>query len=380
MTVKLYETDSYLHKFTGTVTGCIEREGEYYVELDQTAFFPNQGGQSCDKGTLNEVSVNRVEIDKDTVFHVLDTPLGEGTTVEGVIDFDYRFRNMQMHSGEHIFSGTVNRLFGFSNVGFHLSDNSATMDFDGKMTAEQIALVENRVNHLIVENRRITAFVPDREQLSDIEYRSKKELDGDVRLVEIEGVDICACCAPHVNLTGEIGLFKVVNVQNYKAGVRIDYLCGFRALEYFNVCTDSLNAVSKLLSVKPGCEADGVKALFEENRKLNLELSEARKGKVYTLSENASEINSFYVLVLPKELDGFIKYGVEVMHSRYGTEVAVFSGNDETGYKYLIESSKRDLTEVTECFRNNFGAKGGGRKDSIQGSLTAGIDKTLECL
>lgn len=377
MTAKLYETDSYIQSFKGLVVNCLEKDGRFIIELDKTAFFPNQGGQSCDKGRLAGMEVRNVFIDGDTIYHEVDAPVSVGTEVEGQIDFGHRFRNMQMHSGEHIFSGTVNRLFGFNNVGFHLSDNSATMDFDGRLTREQVARIEDEVNRVIFSNRPIKAFYPSDTELDNIEYRSKKEIDGQIRLVEIKGIDICACCAPHVGLTGEIGFFKVVNVQNYKSGVRIDYLCGIRALEYFKKCTDTLESISRLISVKSGNEAEGVENLCEELKRVNLTLFETNKKLVDNYASEAVSTGDFFFMILPKDMDGLIKYAMEIMHEKYGTEAGVMCGDEEYGYRFLIESAKTDLAAIVAKMREAFGAKGGGRKDSIQGNVAANLSEVL---
>ena len=139
-----------------------------------------------------------------------------GDFVAGSIDFEYRFSNMQNHSGEHIFSGLAKKYFDCTNVGFHLSDSEVTFDYDKPLSDEEIEFLEKEVNKVIYENHKIWAYYPSEEELLKLDYRSKKEIEGAVRLVEIEDVDLCACCAPHVGRTGEIGILKVVDFINYK--------------------------------------------------------------------------------------------------------------------------------------------------------------------
>ena len=228
-TIKLYDENAYNTEFTATVTSCVldeKRDNTFIVTLDKTLFFPEEGGQTPDRGVIVKLSEDDIEklkgkdsdflkdfpainvldvqIKDEVIYHYLDKELPEGTPVYGVIDWQHRFSNMQQHSGEHIFSGIVNSRFGYDNVGFHLSDSIVTMDYSGPLTEEELADIEKSVNLAIYENREIRAWYPSPDELADINYRSKKELTGAVRIVEVDGYDICACCAPHVKRTGEI--------------------------------------------------------------------------------------------------------------------------------------------------------------------------------
>ena len=192
-----------------------------------------------------EHAVDYVSIEDGVITHVLKSALPEGATVHGVIDFEHRFSNMQQHTGEHIFSGIVNSRFGYDNVGFHLSDNEVTMDYNGQLTPDQIKEVELLVNKAIWNNVEVICSFPSDEELNAIDYRSKKELSGAIRIVTIPGYDVCACCAPHVLRTGEIGLLKVVRAQNYKGGTRVSILCGERALSYISFEHDIIDELAR---------------------------------------------------------------------------------------------------------------------------------------
>ena len=215
-TIKLYDQDAYAVKFTAKVLSCRENieknRTTYETVLDQTHFFPEEGGQSPDKGTINGVEVLDVQIKKDVIFHTLKAPLTEGSKVEGEIDWTHRFSNMQQHSGEHIFSGLVHGKFGYDNVGFHLSDQSVTMDFNGILSDTEVREIEQKVNECIARNIEIEVTFPSKELEKQLEYRSKIEIEDQIRIVTIPGFDVCACCAPHVRRTGEIGILKVLNV------------------------------------------------------------------------------------------------------------------------------------------------------------------------
>lgn len=371
MTIKLYDLDAYNTKFTAHVVSVINDKEEYAIELDKTLFFPNEGGQSCDLGTINGITVNNVTIKNDIILHYLSTPLNVGDEVTGIIDWEHRFRNMQMHSGEHIFTGLVHNKYGYNNVGFHLSDNSATMDYDGKLTESEIYELEMEANRLIVANKTIKTFYPTPEELKTIDYRSKKELDGPVRIVEVEDTDICACCAPHVRLTGEIGLLKVVNFENYKGGVRVHYLCGLRAFEHYDERIKSLKAISNALTVKEGSEAEATISLLEASKNKEFEIVRLNnllvEREIKQVAISNPQENGIYIT--NKEGAAYLRYSMEVLHKFYPGICASFAGDDENGYRYLIESEKINLTELQTKLKSDYQAKGGGKPNSIQGNM-----------
>lgn len=377
MTVKLYDNEPYAKEFTATVKEVVVA-GEYYrVMLDQTLFFPMQGGQSEDRGTLNGKEVVKVEIDSatDTIYHYVSGVLTEGEQVAGVIDFEHRYRNMQMHSGEHIFSGTAHNMFGCNNVGFHLSENSAHMDFDRKLSKEDILRIEEIVNRVIYSNVEIKITVPSPEELNLIDYRSKKELKGDIRLVEIPGTDICACCAPHVKRTGEIGIFKVTGFENYKGGVRVYYLCGLRALDYYNSALDTLLEISQLTSAKKGEESKKVEEIFAENKDLKTKLLTTENELLEKDIISACKDGKKGIVILPLEKQHLMKFAMELLHKYYKGRCSVLAGNDEAGYRFFVESDEEDLTLLLKDLKEKLDMKGGGKPSSIQGSINEKIDK-----
>lgn len=373
MTRKLYDLNPYDTEFVGVVEDCFADKDMFCVVLDQTLFFPEEGGQSCDKGTINGIEVLQVKIKNDIVYHYIPVEMAKGTAVAGKIDFTHRFYNMQMHSGEHIFTGLIHNKYGFNNVGFHLSDNSATMDYDGKLSAEELSELEYMANRIIVENRDIKAYYPDRDELNNLQYRSKKELEGPVRIVIVDGVDICACCAPHVRKTGEIGIFKIVSFENYKGGIRVHYLCGFRALQHYDNRINELKKISNLLTVKEFSEADAVMKLNDELRNVKYENVSLSNKLLKQRILAGAEAGNIQVFVGDESDVSGLKYAMEVLHEICDGVCAVFAGNSEIGFRYLIEHKGGDLSSVNEILHNKYNAKGGGRKDSLQGTVF--IDK-----
>ena len=284
---------------------------------------------------------------------------------------------MQQHSAEHIFSGTVHRDYHLNNVGFHLSDNIVTMDFDGVLTTEQIEDVEWKVNCAIVKNVEIDARYPSKEELAGLTYRSKMEIDGPVRIVTIPGYDVCACCAPHVRRTGEIGMLKVMTVQNYKGGVRISILCGFRALQAFREKNKIVSQLTQFLSTNQETIFYRVSQMKEQNQELKLQIGilkqEAMLGKIEGIAEAREN-----VILIENELDTVIvRNVVNALVEKHTGICGVFVGNDAEGYRFILGSKTMDCKGIATQLRETFGAKCGGSQVMIQGSLTASGENIL---
>lgn len=400
MTERLYETDSYAVSFDAKVTAAETAEGRSFVTLDRTLFFPEEGGQSCDRGTICGLTVTDVQIRNGEIVHTVEGLITAGTEVHGEIDWEYRFRNMQMHSGEHVFSGLVFRLFGFSNVGFHLSENSATMDYNGKLSKEDVQMLEERANRVITEGHRIRAWIPSETELASLSYRSKKEIDGAVRLVEIEGVDLCACCVPHVRNTSEIGFLKIISLENYKGGVRLQYRCGLRALEHYRECLSLLSEAGQLLSAKQEDVPAALKRLQEESKQLSFRLTEAErklvseeirrryekdaaeygaKGAASHGSSDAAACGGTETLTgtLPLSplfmLDadpGLLRFAMDEAKKYFGGPCVVTAAQDSERFRYLMEGNE-SVSELQKELKERFGAKGGGAPGSVSGSVCA---------
>ena len=371
MTEKLYDKDAYGHEFTATVLNCEEDKKGFKVVLDKTFFFPEEGGQTPDTGTINGHEVIYVSIKDDVITHYLNEPLEVGATVTGKVDFDHRFLKMQMHSAEHIFSGLVNSRFGYNNVGFHLSDNSATMDYDGKFSYEEALELERKVNEIIVEGRKITAVYPSKEELAALSYRSKKELTGPVRIVTVEGVDVCACCAPHVRNTSEIGVFKITSWENYKSGVRVNYLAGFRAIEDYERRLSDLREISRTLSFKQGEELAGVVKLSKDLSDLKYKEVELSNKFIDLKVKSEKTDGENGVCILPSDFSSNMKYACDALKELYPGVRTVLCGSDEEGYRFYAESDTSDLTELLKLLKEKFDVKGGGKKNAIQGTILA---------
>lgn len=378
-TINLYDADAYAVEFEAEVLDCQQQGDRYQVVLDQTLFFPEQGGQSPDQGSIQGIEVVDVQMKDDVIYHTMVAPLTLGAKVSGKIDWKHRFNNMQQHSGEHIFSGTVNKLYGYNNVGFHLSDQIVTMDFDGKLTEEQIDDIELRVNQAIAENVPITIRFPSKEELEKLEYRSKIEIEGQVRIVTVEGYDVCACCAPHVKRTGEIGMLKVMSIQNYKGGVRVSILCGFRALAAFR---EKAKVISDLMDIFT-CGQDNIVENVEKQRALGQTLKGKLNETVSALMEcKIAEIPADQKSVLLFESDGdlnVLRRTLNKLVEDHDGVCAIFVGQDGS-YNYILGSKNQDCKEIATLLREKLSAKGGGSSQMIQGSVAASradLEETL---
>ena len=371
MTEKLYYSDSHLAVFTARVLSCETAKGGFAVVLDRTAFFPEGGGQSADTGALGSARVLDVQERGGEVVHLCDGPLSVGESVEGRLDFEQRLRRMQNHSGEHIVSGLVHGRFGFDNVGFHMGADCMTLDFSGELSREELMDIERRANELVRENLPIRAWFPSETELSALDYRSKKELTAAVRLVEIPGVDLCACCAPHVSRTGEIGAVKILDSQRHRGGVRVSVICGMDALALFSAWQESITEISRLLSAKRGEVAPAVRRLLLEQQQTRERCDALSMALVERLAAGCASTEGHLVLfdnlldeIAQREL-------VNRLMDKCGGLAAVFCGSDEAGWRYIIGSRTLDLRKLSGAVNEAIRGRGGGKPQMITGRAAA---------
>lgn len=369
MTKKLFYEDSHRKTFTAVVQEC-HPDGEYYrVVLDRTVFFPEGGGQYADTGVLDGVRVLDVQEKDGVICHMTERALEPGSTVTGTIDWQERFMKMQQHTGEHIVSGLVHARFGYNNVGFHLGTVDCTMDFDGEITRKELLEIEQKANEVLVQNLDVIVTYPSKEELETLEYRSKIEIEGQVRIVTIPGCDVCACCAPHVSQTGEIGQIKLTNVQRYKGGVRVTMLCGFRALADYNRKLQAARQISAALCVTEDETAEGVHRLQEECAELKQRMAGLQKE---ILNYKVKEVNpeEEVVCLFEPEMEGEGPRLLMNLVLEAGHQVcAVFFGANDGKFRYVIGSGCVDLREMVREMNTEFEGRGGGKPEMVQGSL-----------
>lgn len=396
---KIFYEDINITEFEASVVSCEMDEAKklYKVLLDATAFFPEEGGQSADVGILGGQQVMDVQIKDDLIYHYVEQAMEVGSTVSGQVDWSQRFDFMQQHSGEHILSGLIHNKYGYNNVGFHLSNNEVTMDFNGVLTWEQAREIELMANKIVYQNIPVEILYPTADELVNLEYRSKIEIDGQVRIVEIPGVDMCACCAPHVASTGQIGIIKIVGLQNYKGGVRLNILCGERALRDYSEKFDSVSAIAQDMSTKQEQVVEGYQRLKDEYQSFKYKVNELQaKCLGMSLAALSGPEESKNAVLFTDITDNVaIRNAVNELMERYSGYCGVFAGGeagdnrdgsgcdgDSKGcnYRFVVGSKSLDCNELAQKLRSELGAKCGGNKVMIQGSVEAGreaIEKVL---
>lgn len=371
MTKKLYDSDSYLASFEATVLSCEDTKRGFKVLLNKTAFFPEEGGQCCDTGRLNGADVTYVELLEDKIYHYCSSPFSPGDTVLGEVDFSLRYRNMQNHTGEHILCGIAHKLFGCENVGFHLGADYVTMDLDKPLTQENLDEIELLANEAVYKNVPVYAFYPDKATLDATDYRSKTEIEGAVRLVNVQGYDMCACCAPHVAKTGEIGIIKILDWINYKGGVRLNILCGSDALKDYNERYLRNLRISNLLSVKQEDVCAGVERLQDEISSLRQQLAQKSRLIADMYAQRAEASNGNICIFADELTRDEMRLTVNALKEKAPGIAAVFCGCDGEGYSYIIGSDTIDLKLVAPELNKALNGKGGGNGQMIQGSVSA---------
>ncbi len=370
ITEKLYDKDSHIISFTAKVVDCRESENGFEIILDKTAFFPEGGGQYADTGKTGDVDVTDVQIINDEIVHFTNKALNIGEEIECNINWEQRFRRMQNHSGEHIVSGIVHTLYGYENVGFHLGDD-VTIDFDGELTREQLLDVEKRANEAIYKNAKFTCEYPDEETLKNLSYRSKLELTENVRIVTVEGYDVCACCAPHVYSAGEIGIIKILDFARHRGGIRVHLLCGKDALEDYETKYDNLRSVATALCAKQNETSQAFERFNEEHGALKAELA-ALKKELAKLKASAIENTDECILIFEADTDMNDLRKLVLNGAEKTTKLcAGFSGNDNSGYRFAIASKNIDLREKSKEITAALNGRGGGSSELLQGNAAA---------
>ena len=383
-TEKLYERDAYCTRFDATVlkAGETPKKGGgnlLDVVLDRTCFFPEEGGQSPDRGVLAGLAVSDVQIRDGEIHHFLEMPRTDcadavphpGTAVHGEIDWEERFSNMQQHSGEHLVSGIVHRKYGFENVGFHLGSGEVTLDFNGVIPKEDLPEIEQEANKAVFANLPSEICITTPKEREEMNYRSKLDLDNEVRIVTFPGVDSCACCAPHVHATGEIGLIKITGMIRWKGGVRVSILCGKRALAYFQNLQEIVQKTAGFLTTSAENLYPQAVRMKEEIRELSAKVQEAEARDLIRIARELPRETEHAVIVTKTAAAASMREAVNSMMEIHAGYCGVFAGSDEEGYQFVAGSRTLDARDLCRILKERFGARGGGKPEMVQGSVQA---------
>lgn len=367
---KLYEDNPFLTRFTARVESCVQGKKGYDVVLDRTAFYPEGGGQPWDQGILGGSLVLEVHEREGVVVHTCTRPLEAGTQVEGQIDWARRFDLMQQHSGEHIVSGLAHKRWGCDNVGFHMGADVITIDLNVPLSEKNLEELEEEVNRYLWEDYPVSVAYPSPEELERLDYRSKKALTGRVRIVTFPGADVCACCGTHVATSGQVGLVKLLSVQKFREGARIELVCGGRAMRYVNNILGQNHMVSNLLSAKPFETGSAVRRLLEENAALKSRVFSMEDGHFSALAQRYAGAGDALLFEEGLSSDSLRRLCDKVLQT-CGGRCACFSGGENQGYKYAMGQKSGDLRKLVRELNAALNGRGGGKPNFVQGSVQA---------
>ena len=369
-TEKLYYADPFLKEFTATVLDCQAGKNGYTVTLDRTAFYPEGGGQPADHGTLDGAAVTDVHEKNGVIFHNVDRAVEIGKTVSGSIDWARRFDHMQQHSGEHICSGLICGRYGCDNVGFHMGTDIVTIDFNADIPWEELLEIEGQANRYIQEDHPIDIQFHRGAELDAIDYRSKKPLEGDVRIVAFPGADCCACCGTHVLRSGQVGLVKFLSVQKFREGVRIELLCGQRALDYLSRTWEQAKTIGQHLSVKPVDAAAAVERLEGELSALKMRCAGLEEAVFAGIAAEQAGKGNVLLFQPPMKPDSARKLA-DAVSKACGGLAAVFAG-EGSHYAYALgRADGQDISAAVKALNGALHGRGGGRNGFAQGSVEA---------
>ena len=376
-TEKLYYIDAYIKEFDSYVLSCEKCEKGYDIVLEKTAFFPGEGGQYSDTGRIENAEVTEVILVDNIIHHYAESAVNVNECVHCAINFEERFDKMQQHTAEHIISGFFHKLYGVENTGFHLGSTDVTLDTSRPVTKEEILTVEKLVNEAVCKNVKIETFFPKPNELSTLEYRSKLDLTENVRIVNIGEYDSCACCAPHVAYTGEIGFVKIVDAVKHKGGSRIRMLAGSRAYDYIAKIAKEASAISVMLSAPITDISSETEKLLLSKSALEYKLSEMGKATAALLAETLSETNENKVVFYPMlDMDSLRVFINKASEKVKGTLVGLVG--EEGSYKYILHSESPDFQKIVKDANTALSGRGGGRALMASGTFCANLSQIEE--
>ena len=377
-TQKYYEADAYRREADAVILAAEpDGRGGGKLALDGTVFYPEGGGQPADHGTLTlpdgaRLTVTDVHEQGGVIWHRVDAlpdTAAPGTAVTGRIDWAWRFDKMQQHTGEHILSGILHQMFGAENVGFHIGSDAVRMDTSVPISAEGLREAELAANRIVWQNVPVLITYPTREELARMTYRSKKEIEGQVRIVTIPGADVCACCGTHTAATGAVGQIKILAAENYKGGVRLSIVCGERALLAAQAMRQRQADIGALLSAKPSETAHAVHRVYDEYTALKFahfglcsELFDALAAQV---APGADAIR----IVPGLDPDGLHRLAARLSEATTGLCAALTANEKGTGY--CLAQAGGDVRPLTKALNTALNGRGGGKPGICQGSCAA---------
>ncbi|HLJ44930.1 MAG TPA: alanyl-tRNA editing protein [Bryobacteraceae bacterium] len=371
MTDRLYYDDCYLTEFRARVLDASPDRTRIY--LDRTVFYPPSGGQPYDLGSLNGVRVTEVGDEEERIVHVLDSPLPDAE-VEGRIDWTRRFDHMQQHTGQHLLSAVLVELFGAQTVSFHLGVESSTIDIArASLEPAELRRVEERCNEVVFEDRLVTISYQDSTE--DLGLRKPTERQGRIRIISIADLDRSACGGTHVRRTGEIGPILIRKLDKIRGNVRIEFLCGMRAVKRARADYEAVSAIARSFSAPldetPALVSGQFEKLQETERalrKLSVEFAQVRGRQLYATTgpeEDGLRRIRRRVQALTEELRAEAQAFVE-------GEKALFIATVDDPPSVLVAASRDSGVNAGQKVKEavtRVGGRGGGSATMAQGSV-----------
>lgn len=365
----LFYHDNKLFEFDSVVVDCAEFDDCFGVILENTGFFPEAGGQYADHGELNGIEVSDVQLTEKGIVHFVKKEIPKGSAVHGKLDKEERLKKERNHTAEHIISAIVFKLFGYDNVGFHMGENAMDVDFNGAFTPDDLGRIEVLANKAVRDNLEVKTYFPTKEELEQISYRSKLELESP-RIVEIVGLDLCACCAPHVSSTGEIGFIKIIDSCKNRGNTRLTLLAADDAVEYVLNVTRDASKSAAILSSKPYSVSTALEKKMKGIDDLTKENGDLKRKLAEVVSDNLKETDGYLVVFtesyVSKEV---LNKGIKL--AKKGVCVFSESVNGE-GFSYSLASETEDMRVLGAKLNKEFNGKGGGKPEAVMGRITAG--------
>ena len=374
---KLYYENPYQKEFTAEVVNVIEKESNYHVELDKTYFYPEGGGQPSDTGYINGAAVTYVYEENEKIYHIVEVKPLKIHRVKCSIDFKKRYDYMQQHLGQHILSACLSDLFNAATIGFHLGTDSSSIDIDKAISSEELKLAEKKANKIVLDNINIEVLYPTSSELKKLSLKKIPVKAGEkIRIVKISDIDLNPCCGLHPNSTIEVQLIKITKFEKYKTGLRIEFMCGARAVSDYTLKHEAIEKMSKLLCCNNAALLPEVERLSGE---LNKALTEKRALKaevadyeVQNMLGSAEEIEGIKVLKIIYDT-GDLKYTNTLATKLVSApKVIVLFGVRSEDKANLLFMCSRDLNilsmdSLLKDAITLIDGKGGGSSFSAQG-------------
>jgi alanyl-tRNA synthetase len=388
MTTRLYYLNAEQRHFDATVLRCETADGRARVVLDQTAFYPSSGGQPHDLGRLNDIPVLDVlDGDDGHVVHVLETPVGVGARVRGEIDWPRRFDHMQQHTGQHVLSAAFETRCQASTLSFHMGSETSSIDLSRDVGAAEIGEAEAFANRVVWDDVPVGVRFVSEAEARELPLRKPPARTGDIRLIDIAGVDLSACGGTHVARTGSIGMIAVTGWERFKGGVRVEFVCGARAVKSHAALRDIVASATRALSVAPEELIQGVDRLRGQVKDLHRTVRQQQDAileyRAQTIGASATAVAPYsVVLQVEPDLDAAGLKTLATAIARHGGWVVALAGSGDPLPVVLARSEdvELDAAALLQELVASFGGRGGGRPDLAQGGLGASAPQFFDAV